>query len=159
MDLCLVEGVTEDTFFDPRNKTIYATMLAMNRAAKPLDPLTLSEEMKAAGKLDAVGGAGYLQSVLDQVPTAAHAEHYISIVREKELRRTLIDRSSKVIENSYNEREYPDPKVVLGEAEKSFLEIDSGASETADWGAAVEATHQINIYDPSQVKELKKKEE
>ena len=138
MDLCLVEGVTEDSFFDPRNRAIYATMLAMNRAAKPLDPLTLSEEMKASGKLETVGGAGYLQSVLDQVPTAAHAEHYIAIVREKELRRTLIDRSSKVIEKCYDEREYPDPKVVLGEAEKSFLEIDSGASETADWGAAVE---------------------
>jgi len=138
MDLCLVEGVTEDSFFDPRNRAIYATMLAMNRTAKPLDPLTLSEEMKSSGKLEAVGGAGYLQSVLDQVPTAAHAEHYISIVREKELRRTLIERSSKVIEKCYDEREYPDPKVVLGEAEKSFLEIDSGASETSDWGTAVE---------------------
>jgi len=138
MDLCLVEGVTEDSFFDPRNRAIYSTMLAMNRAARPLDPLTLAEEMKAAGKFEAIGGTAYLESVVDQVPTAAHAEHYISIVRGKELRRVMIERAAKVVENCYDEREFPDPKVVLGEAEKSFLDIDSGAAHTMGWSAAIE---------------------
>ena len=140
MDLCLTSGVNEETFFDPRNRTIYSTMLAMNRQARPLDPLTLTEEMKASGKFEAIGGAGYLQSVVDQVPTASHAEHYISIILSKQLRRTLIERSSKVIENCYDEGEYPDPRILLGEAEKSFLEIDSGATSSLSWSAAVDAS-------------------
>ena len=138
MDLCLTSGVTEETFYDPRNRTVYAMMLAMNRTSKPLDMLTLTEELRANGKLEALGGVGYLQGIIDQVPTAAHAEHYISIVRAKYLRRLMIERSTKVIEKCYDEGEYPDPKVVLGEAEKSFLEIGDGSSGTMSWSAAID---------------------
>ncbi len=138
MDLCLTSGISEESFFDPRNRVIYSTMLAMNRSAKPLDVLTLTEELTTSGKLETIGGAGYLQSVVDEVPVAAHAEHYISIVRSKHLRRTLIERSAKVIEKCYDEGEYPDPRVVLGEAEKSFLEIGDTATGTMTWSAAVD---------------------
>ena len=137
MDLCLTSGVSEDTFFDPRNRTVYATMLAMNRAGKPLDLLTLSEELRASGRLEAIGGIGYLQGIIDQVPTAAHAEHYISIATAKQLRRTLIDRATKVIEKAYDEGEHPDPKVILGETEKAFLEIGGQSSSTMGWSQAV----------------------
>ena len=99
MDTCLSSGLTEESFFDPRNRTIYATMLTMNRQSKPLDILTLTEELNVTAKMEAIGGIGYLQGVIDQVPTAAHAEHYISIVKAKQLRRTLIERSTKVIES------------------------------------------------------------
>ncbi len=137
MDLCLTSGVSEETFFDPRNRAVYATMLAMNRTGKPLDLLTLSEELRTTGRLEAVGGIGYLQGIIDQVPTAAHAEHYISIAVGKQLRRTLIDRATRVIEKAYDEGGYPDPRVILGETEKSFLEIGGQPSGTASWPQAV----------------------
>ena len=137
MDLCLTSGISEETFFDPRNRTVYATMLAMNRTAKPLALLTLADELRTTGKLEAIGGIGYLQGIVDQVPTSAHAEHYISIITGKQLRRTLIDRATKVIEKAYDEGEYPDPKIILGETEKAFLEIDGQASNTMSWSDAV----------------------
>jgi len=137
MDLCLTSGVSEDSFFDPRNRAVYATMLAMNRLAKPLDFLTLVEELRVTGKLEALGGIGYLQGIIDQVPTSAHAEHYISIVTNKQLRRTLIDRATKVIEKAYDEGEHPDPKVILGETERAFLEIGGQTSNTLNWSDAV----------------------
>ena len=138
MDLCLTKGVSPETFFDPRNRLIYETMLSMNRSAKPLDPLTLIEELSVSGKLETVGGDGYVQALIDQVPTAAHAEHYIAIVRAKHLRRTLIERSTKVIEHCYDEGEYPDPQVVLGEAEKTFLEIGGTSGGSMSWTAAID---------------------
>lgn len=140
MDLCLSRGVMEETFFDPRNRAIFATMLAMNRQSKPLDILTLNEELKVTSKLETIGGVGYLTGVIDQVPTAAHAEHYISIVKAKELRRKLIDRSTKVIEKCYDEEKNPDPGAVLGEAEKSFLEIGGQDNKTMRWDAAVDSS-------------------
>ena len=138
MDTCLSSGLTEESFFDPRNRTIYATMLTMNRQSKPLDILTLTEELNVTAKMEAIGGIGYLQGVIDQVPTAAHAEHYISIVKAKQLRRTLIERSTKVIEKCYDEEKNPDPGALLGEAEKSFLEIGGQDNKTMSWSAAVE---------------------
>ena len=138
MDLCLTSGVRPETFYDPRNRAIYQTMLDMNRNARPLDALTLIEELRRGEKLEAIGGVAYIQSLIDQVPTTAHAEHYIGIVRGKHLRRLMIERSTKVIEKCYDENEYPDPQVVLGDAEKTFLEIGGSASGTMSWSAAID---------------------
>jgi replicative DNA helicase len=79
MDVCLTSGVVAETFYDPRNRTVYSMMLDMNRRAKPLDALTLIEELRVSNKLEAVGGVGYVQSLIDQVPTTAHAEHYMLV--------------------------------------------------------------------------------
>ena len=137
MDACLTSRVAPETFYDPRNREIYTTMLSMNRLAKPLDALTLMEELRTAGKLEAVGGAAYIQALLDQTPTTANAEYYIGIVRGKQLRRLMIERASKVVEKCYDEGEYPDPQVVLGDAEKSFLEIGMHGETTMPWDEAV----------------------
>ena len=138
MDLCLTSGIRPETFYDPRNRTIYQTMLDMNRAARPLDALTIIEELRRTDRLEAIGGAAYVQALIDQVPTTAHAEHYIDIVRGKHLRRLMIERSTKVIEKCYDENEYPDPQVVLGDAEKTFLEIGGSAGTTMPWSAAID---------------------
>lgn len=137
MDLCLTSRLVPESFFDPRNRAIYSTMVDMNRKSRPLDPLTLVEELSTAGKLEAVGGEAYVTGLIDRVPTAAHAEHYIGIVNSKALRRTLIERAGEVIRKGYDEAEYPDPKALLGEAEKSFLEIGGGGMSTMPWEDAV----------------------
>ena len=138
MDECRTRGIVAAAFYDPCNRAIYEVMLEMGLSSRPLDGLSLIEELRRLGKLDAVGGAGYIQSLIDQVPTTAHAEHYIDIVRGKYLRRLMIERATKVVEKCYDEREYPDPRVVLGDAEKSFLEIGGDSSSTMPWGQAIE---------------------
>lgn len=137
MDLCLTSGITADNFYDQRNRAIYAAMLTINRLGKPLDALMLIESLRVDSKLDAVGGVGYIQSLIDQTPTTAHAEHYIKIVRSKYLRRLMIERATKVVEKCYNEGEWPDPQAVLGEAEKAFLEIGVSGETTMPWESAV----------------------
>ncbi len=138
MDLCLAGGVTEESFFDPRNRTVYSAMLLLNRLGKPLDALVLIDSLKTDGKLDSIGGVAYIQSLIDQTPTTAHAEHYINIVKAKHLRRTMIERAAGVLDKCYDESDWPDPNVVLGEAEKAFLEIGMGSSKTMSWSDAVE---------------------
>ena len=139
MDVCQSSGVTPETFFDPRNRAIYAEMQRMARESKPLDALTLAEEMMKAGTLEAVGGAAYVQSLIDQTPTTAHAEYYINIILGKQLRRTMIDSATRTIEKCFDEGEYPDAQAVLGEAEKSFLEIGVRGDATMPWAAAMPA--------------------
>ncbi|MBR2838451.1 MAG: replicative DNA helicase [Kiritimatiellae bacterium] len=138
MDECRSRGVVADTFYDPCNRAIYAMMLEMGMASKPLDALALIEELRRTGRLEAVGGVGYIQSLIDQVPTTAHAEHYIGILRAKHLRRMLIERATDVVAHCYDEGEYPDAQVVLGEAERSFLEVGGSASSTMPWSSAID---------------------
>ena len=138
MDLCLTSDISAETFYDPRNRTIYSAMLTLNRLGKPLDALVLIETLRVDGKLESVGGVGYIQSLIDQTPTTAHAEHYISIIRAKYLRRLMIERATKVVEKCYNEGDWPDPQAVLGEAEKAFLEIGVGGDGTMPWASAID---------------------
>ncbi len=137
LDECRSRGVVEETFHNPANRLIYAVVLELVMASKPVDALSVIEELRRTNRLEAVGGVGYIQSLIDQVPTAAHAEHYLSIILEKQLRRMMIDRATKVVEKAFDEGEYPDPQIVLGEAEKAFLEIDGGSGATMPWAAAI----------------------
>ena len=138
MDECRTRGIVPEAFYDPANRSIYTVMLEMSMASKPLDALALIEELRRTGKIDAVGGVGYIQSLIDQVPTTAHAENYIGILRGKYLRRLMIERATKVVEKCFDEGEYPDPQVVLGDAEKTFLEIGGSAGNTMPWSTAVD---------------------
>ncbi|MBO7206560.1 MAG: hypothetical protein J6W10_02990, partial [Kiritimatiellae bacterium] len=138
MDLCRSRGIVPETFYDPCNQLVYKTMIEMNMASKPLDALALLEELKRTNRLDTVGGAGFVQSLIDQVPTTAHAEHYIGIIKGKHLRRLMVERATKIIDRSFDESEWPDPNVVLGDAEKSFLEIGGSSGSTMPWAAAID---------------------
>ncbi len=138
MDICLTQGISPETFYDQRNRTIYSAMLHLNRIGKPTDIVMLDEYLRAEGKLEALGGPMYLNSLVEGTPTTAHAEHYIGIIRSKYLRRLMIDRASKVLEKCYDEGEWPDPQAVLGEAEKSFLEIGVQGDGTMPWASAIQ---------------------
>jgi replicative DNA helicase len=76
--------------YDLRHQAIYDAMRELHAAMQPVDLITLSEKLKAAGLLDNVGGLAYLSSLQDTVPSAANLPHYLDIVHEKAQRRALI---------------------------------------------------------------------
>jgi len=137
-DICQSQGITPEAFFDPRNRAVYGAMQELSRASKPLDIVSLLETLRTSGRLEAIGGAGYIQALYDQTPTTAHAEYYMQIVRAKHLRRVMIERATKTIEECFDENEYPDPQAVLGNAERNFLEIGVRGEGTMPWSAAIE---------------------
>ncbi len=92
-----------DDFYDNRHREIFAAALALYNKHKPVDILTLSEQLKVTGKLEAVGGAGYLTELTNFVPTAAHVENYADIVAEKSIRRRLIKASQDIVSIGYDE--------------------------------------------------------
>lgn len=138
MDLCLSASITPESFYDPKNRLIYGSMVEMNRLSKPLDPISLSEFLKSTDRYEMAGGGAYIEALIEKVPTTAHAEYYIELLKAKALRRTMIERATKVVEKCYDEKEYPDSQAVLGEAEKAFLEIGIGGSNTMSWQSALE---------------------
>jgi len=82
--------VAAEDFYRPAHQTIFRAIVEMHEAGKPLDLVTLREELTARGQLEAVGGIDYLVELVDGTPSAGNARYYASLVRDRSLRRELI---------------------------------------------------------------------
>jgi replicative DNA helicase len=109
-----------DDFYDKRHMAIFTGMLKLYESHRPVDLLTLSDELKKKEELDMVGGMGYITELTNMVPTAAHAEHYADIITQKAMRRRLIKVAGEIAEMGYEEDQ------IVGELlEKAEAEIFS----------------------------------
>ncbi|MDB5187334.1 MAG: Replicative helicase [Candidatus Saccharibacteria bacterium] len=97
------EHVKPKDFYDKRHATIFGGMTRLYERHKPVDLLTLSEELKKKDELEMVGGSAYLTELTNYVPTAAHAEAYAEMVSLKAVRRRLIKASAIISELGYDE--------------------------------------------------------
>jgi len=97
------EHVTEKDFYDKRHAVIYGGMMRLYERHRPVDLLTLSDELKKKNELDVIGGSAYLTDLTNYVPTAAHAEAYAEMVAQKAVRRRLIKASAEISELGFNE--------------------------------------------------------
>jgi replicative DNA helicase len=86
-----------------------------------VDLITLSDQLKAKGELDAVGGSAYLAELASQVPTAANVGYYARIVREKAILRRLIQASTEIATRALEER--GDVETFLDDAERVIFDI------------------------------------
>lgn len=97
------EHVTAKDFYEKRHGIIYSGMMRLYEKHKPVDLLTLTDELKRKKELEAIGGSTYLTELTNYVPTAAHAEAYADLVAQKAVRRRLIKASGEISELSYDE--------------------------------------------------------
>ncbi len=84
------EKIDSGEFFLDQNRRLFRTMLALQKAQKPIDLVTLVEELHMRGELEAAGGPGYISTLMDGVPRVSNIAHYASIVHEKAQLRNLI---------------------------------------------------------------------
>ena len=98
----VISYLRAEKFYSLQNQTIFKAMLAMYNNGKRGDILTLTEELRSTGQLEAAGGAAYVISLTDQVPTSSNVEYYAKIVRDNAIRRDLIKISSQIISNSHD---------------------------------------------------------
>ena len=90
------EHVKPDDFYDKRHGIIYGGMIRLYEKHRPVDLLTLTDELKRKDELETIGGSAYLTDLTNYVPTAAHAEAYAEIVAQKAVRRRLIKASAEI---------------------------------------------------------------
>jgi len=101
----VLEILDENDFYKNAHREIYRAILALYDRGEPVDLVTLANELKKGGDLERIGGAIYLTSLLDSVPTAANVEHYARIVREKARLRSLIEVSTRIVQMGYEEED------------------------------------------------------
>ena len=110
-----IEVLQPADFYREDNREIYATMLELYGRGKPIDFLTVKENLKLRGMLEKVGAEEYLSSLIDMVPTTSNIEAYAKIVEEKSVLRSLIKAANDVIAYGYAETEEVDKIVDMTE--------------------------------------------
>ena len=111
------EHVTPKDFYDKRHAVIYDGMMRLYEKHKPVDLLTLTDELKRKKELDTIGGSAYLTELTNYVPTSAHAEAYAELVAQKAVRRRLIKASSEISEMGFDEETTTQELLEKAEAE------------------------------------------
>lgn len=98
--------LTPYDFYHPAHKIIYEAILALFEHAEPIDILTVSSYLKKEKKLKMAGGSDYLAELINKVPTSAHVAQYAQIVKEKSVRRELVNASSEINENAFEGKDF-----------------------------------------------------
>lgn len=99
------EILRQEDFYRTAHQVIYDALWSLAERDEAVDLITIQEEMRRRGKLEAVGGTEYLMALLDSVPTAANVEYYAKIVEEKSIRRRLIEAATEVIGYAHSQDE------------------------------------------------------
>ena len=109
-----------EDFYREAHRKIYLAVVALDDRKEPVDVITLTNELKRTNDFDAVGGLSALSALMDRVPTAANAEYYAQIVREKSAARRLITAATQVVADAYSENQ--PIKELLDQAEHRIFE-------------------------------------
>jgi replicative DNA helicase len=115
------ENLKAEDFSLDSHRRIYSRMAELAEHARPIDLITLAEELSRSKELEAIGDVGYLSGLLDGVPDRPSIEHYIKIVRDKALLRGLIHAANGAIARA---AEQADPaEEILNDAEAAIFQL------------------------------------
>jgi replicative DNA helicase len=109
-----------EDFYRDAHRTIYEVILQLYERHEPADFITLCDELERLGKLEEVGGASYITSLINQVPTSGNIEYYGRIVERTAVLRRLIHAAGQIAAVAYEEG---DAEVALDKAERLIFEI------------------------------------
>lgn len=118
------EELTSEMFYEKKHAIIFEVLRNLRTKDIAVDITTVSNELeKEKGGLSSIGGYEYLTEIIDAVATPANINFYINIIFDKYVLRTLINKSSKIIEECYDEQD--DLNTIVENAEKSILAVNS----------------------------------
>jgi len=117
----VAEFLKPDHFYSSEHQLIYKAMLTLFEKQKPIDVVTLQDELKSEDALKKIGGKGYLADLINTVPTSAYIEHYGQIVKNHFVKRKLIELSSRLVEKAFEEK--GDVKKLLDDAEVEIFSL------------------------------------
>ncbi|EFL49354.1 replicative DNA helicase [Solidesulfovibrio fructosivorans JJ]] len=122
----LVDLVGEDDFYSPAHRLIFQSILGLSAKNAPIDLVSLAEALRAAGKLEEVGGPTYLAELTASTVSAANALHHAGIVREKAVQRKLITTALDIITRCYDGGQ--ETETLLDESEQAIFSIADARS-------------------------------
>ena len=136
------EELDSDMFISEPNRRIFDAIKSLHQSKIPLDSATVKNEIEKKGSINLIGGIEYLSEVIDSVITAANVDYYIDIVREKALRRKLIDVTNTITSSAYDEEENTND--LIDDAERKIFSVTKArkAGEFKTIGEVMRSTQQ-----------------
>jgi replicative DNA helicase len=132
----VIDGIRQP-FSQPHHEIIFNTMLALYANGQPLDPITVTNQLQQQGVLDKIGGSAYIHSLINSVPTAAHAAHYAEILRDLALLRAVISTGTELVQMGFQARANHDTAAqIVDTAAANLQELTAaakGGTESREW--------------------------
>ncbi len=122
------EILDKGSFYKDTHRKIFESILGLYNSNKAVDLITLTNELKKNGVLDEIGGVSFLTALVNAVPTAANISHYVAIVREKSILRTLINNATKIVSLCYESEGNIDE--VVDSAERFIFEVSDRRTQS-----------------------------
>lgn len=117
----VVEEVEASMFYNDANQKIFSALVELHKNSTPVDITTVKNELDKQKNLNAIGGLDYISEVIDSVATTANLDSYIKIIKEKAIRRRLIDTATDIITDTYEEEK--ELAVLLDNSEKRISDV------------------------------------
>ncbi len=99
----ILDILRPESFYVDAHTLIFKAMLRLFEKSHPIDLLTVMDELKKSGDLEAVGGPAYLAELTNRVASAANIEYHSRIIAQKYIQRELISTSTKVIRDAFED--------------------------------------------------------
>ncbi len=118
----IVDLLIPEMFYAKKHNIIFKTITSLNDKNEPIDVLSIANRLKEKKSLDQIGGNGYLNELMGNVPSTVNIKHYADIVYKKFILRSLIDASEQIATLSYEQNEM-DVADIIDSAEKNIFRI------------------------------------
>lgn len=122
----VAEFLRSKHFYKEAHSHVYEAMMDLYESHEPIDVVTVTAQLKKNGKLKDVGGASYVNDLLNVVPTSAHAERYGRIIQENYTKRQLIEAAADITEMAF--REEGSAQQIVDKAEAEIFAISQQAT-------------------------------
>lgn len=116
-----MEVLRPDDFYLEAHRRIYEKMISLSEQGRPIDPITLGEELRRIGEFEQVGGGTYLAGLIDTIPRLENIEQYAKIVKDRSTLRRLIAASNQIIASCFEQEQ--DSSGIIDAAEKLIFSI------------------------------------
>jgi len=119
-------NIYPESFYADKHGQIYQAIITIFTKGDPIDILSVTTKLKSEGQLDRVGGATYINQLVDTVPAAGNAQYYADLVQSKAILRGLIHAADEIAEMSYLDPENIDE--TLDQAEKKVYGVTNSSA-------------------------------
>ena len=121
--------LNKQSFYKTAHQELYQVIVDVYDKGQPVDLVVLREELKKRSLLEKVGGVEYLMELEEAVPTIGNVEYYANIVREKAIKRNLIEVAATIQKQSFEES--TDTEHLLDASERAIFDITQRKFNTA----------------------------
>ncbi|GAG94893.1 unnamed protein product, partial [marine sediment metagenome] len=117
----VIDIISPDDFYRDVHGMIYGAMIRLSEKKTPIDLVTLTDILEKEKILEEIGGASYIASLANAVPTASHVVHYANIISQKGVLRRLIEAGQNIAQLGYEEQD--DVDAILDNSERVLFDV------------------------------------